>query len=731
MPNVFVLIRELRRRRVFRVAGLYLVGAFTVMEVADVVADPAGLPGWVLTALLYLLVLGFPLAVFLGWRYEFGEEGIVRTQPASADEIAAADTSLRKSDYAIFAAMVLIVGVIAYEVIPTLRNQSQQAPPGVTLPIPVKENSVAVLPFADLSPNSDHAYLADGLSDTVLHLLSQVHGLTVTARTSSFAFRDKAMDIGQIATALAVAHVLEGSVQLAGEQLRVIARLIDARDGSEVWSGNFDRELSGIFAVQDEIAREVVAALKVTVLDESETPVDERYQPKLAAYEQFVLGRSELYRYTSRSHQAAEEHFKKAIELDPNYAPAYVGLAETYLRQTVTLGRNPVEAQSLRLELVNKALDLDPLLAEAHNELAAIQAQDKDFEASLKSVQRAIELNPNLAEARAGYANLLVIQGRKEEALAQLRIAAEIDPQSDEIRADLARVLWSLARAEEAVAIIRENIVRNPDLPTNYALLARWLKQLGRAGASMYYVNVLHRMDPDNVRAWRALCEEYWQLWDEEASAKCFEEFIAAHPEDLDAKYWLAGLRGDLDEAIRLQEARVAAMPNFWYPRAQLADMLARAGEWDRVLEVLEPAFPQLFAEPPQVNDFSMWPARLVAMAWLEKGEQARADVLLDVMLETVMRSRKLQGAGWLSGVEDAQIYALQGETDKALDALERAIDSGWMFYALAAFEEASFSSLADHPRFQALKAHLAERMARERQWYEAHKDEPLESVTF
>jgi TolB-like protein/Flp pilus assembly protein TadD len=726
LPSPFVLFRELRRRRVFRVAGLYLVGAFTVLEVADVVSGPAGFPPWVLTALLYLLVIGFPIAVFLGWRYEIGDEGLIRTKPASAEDVEHMDLSLKTSDYVIFAAILVVAGAAAYQVVPSIRSQSEAAEKIAEEARIARANSIAVLPFADLSPGTYHAYLADGLSDTVLHLLSQVKGLSVTARTSSFAFRDRAMDVAQIAAALGVKNILEGSVQRAGDQVRIIARLIDAGTGSEKWSGNFDRDLSGIFAIQDEIAREVVAAMKVNVLDENKGRIEERYKPDLASYEQFVLGRRALLEETAKGDVEAEEHFKRAIELDPNYAEAYVGLARAYMRQPRSTGRNIKEAVSLSRPLVDKAIELDPLSSDAYVELAGFQVMDKKGKEAEKSIKRAIELNPSSAEAHAFYAQGLWIMGRHEEALARARIAADLDPQSADIQQELSKVLWSLARSEEAIAVIRDSIARNPGVPSNYGLLARWLKQTGRVGESIYYIRKLHQLDPANLR-WRSeFCEEYLQLWDKEASIECFESLIADYPDDLDARHKLATITGRHEDGARYTEEMVNQQPTSWYRKAQLGGYLVELEEWDRIIELYREAFPGLYADPPQITDWSQWPANYLAQAWIHTGEQDKADRLLEGMLQAVLRSRKLRASGWGTGIEDVQIYSLQGKKDLALDTLESAIDSGWMFYTFMLWDDRSLDPLRDDPRYDALLDKLEERMAEQRQWYEEHKDDPL-----
>jgi TolB-like protein/Flp pilus assembly protein TadD len=726
LPSPFILFRELRRRRVFRVAGIYLVGAFTVLEVADVVSGPAGFPAWTLTALLYLLVLGFPLAVFLGWRYEIGDEGLVRTKPASADDVQHMDLSLRKSDYAIFAAIVIVAGAVAYQVVPSIRSQSDAAERIAEEARIARANSIAVLPFADLSPGTDHAYLADGLSDTVLHLLSQVNGLSVTARTSSFAFRDKAMDVAQIAAALGVRNILEGSVQRAGDQVRIIARLVDAKSGSERWSGNFDRELSGIFAIQDEIAREVVAAMKVNVMDDNKGRIEERYKPDLASYEQYVLGRRALLEETARGHIEAEEHFRRAIELDPNYADAYVGLARTYMKQSISTGRNIEEAVSLSRPLVDKALELDPLSSDAYAELAGFQVMDKNVREAEKSIRRAIELNPSSAEAHAFYAQGLWIMGRHEEALARARIAADLDPQSVDIQQELARILWSLARSEEAMSVIEDSIARDPEAPSNYSMLARWLKHVGKAGESMYYINKLHQRDPENRGHRFALCEEYLQLWDTDSAIACFESLIEDFPDDLDAKHWLASVENRSEDGVRFTEEMVRQQPTSWYRKAQLGGHLVEIGDWGRIIELYREAFPDLYADKPKITEWSQWPAMQLAQAWIHTGEQGRADRLLDAMLQAVLRSRKLRASGWGTGIEDVQIYSLQGKKALALDTLEAAIDSGWMFYTFVLHYDNSLDPLRDDPRFDALLEELGEELEEQRQWFEEHKDDPL-----
>jgi TolB-like protein/Flp pilus assembly protein TadD len=719
------LYRELRRRRVFRGAGYYVLGAWLLLQVGDVIVEPAGLPGWTMTALLYVLVLLFPLALFLSWRYEFSEQGMVRSRPLAAADADELDLSLKARDFVILAGLVLVTGGALYQLIPSITTEHEEALEAERVARMAAPGSIAVLPFADIGPDAGQAYLGDGLADTVTHVLSQVDGLLVTARTSSFAFKDQNLDIPTIAEALNVANILEGSVQKAGERVRIIARLIDTEKGIELWSANFDRDLTAIFEIQDEIAREVVVALQ-GVLTEEDTEILDSYRPDLAAYEQVVLGRNESGRQTRASLLAAEGHFRKAIEIDPDYPLAYVYLSETLHDLSGPLGRNPNLAFEDRKALVAKALDLDPLTAAAHAELGMIHLGEKNFPAARASLERAIEINPSLASARGHYANLLFLEGDREAALSEARLSVELDPQSESLRTELALGLWSLARSEEAIAVLRENIRRHPDSTQSYPLLIRYLSQMGRAGEAMYYTEAVRRLDPDNARLWFESCTMHAQLWDSDAAEACIRAYSEAYPDNLDARSTLAFIDGDHEAALRYAEMNVEAQPEQWYRKLQLAEALIGVGEWERVVEIVGEAFPPLLADPPEVTDFGVWPATQLALAYTRLGEQEKADAIIDAALEALGRMRLRQGGGTISGIDDAVLYAIRGDQEEALSRLEAAIDSGWFFYSFGYPDAPAFADMKDDPRMIALWDRLAERMAEERAWYEAHKDDPL-----
>ena len=517
MPGPYFNLREWRRRKVFRGIGLYLLGSWTLLQVVELTSVPLALPDWTLTALLYVQVVVFPLAVWMAWRYEISDSGLVRTRPASITDDSA-KLALGRSDFVMLAALSLVVAVVAWRGLISIRTDAedtraltQQAEANAQQ---LLQNSVAVLPFIDLSPEQGQSFLGDGIADTVLHVLSQVKGLTVSARTSSFAFRNDELTIEQIATELGVGHILEGSVQRVGEQMRVIARLIDAASGTELWSGNFDRPTDEIFVVQDDIAHAVATALQGTVTADQREKIDKRYQPDLEAFEQYVLGKRELDIGNTESVASAVRRFELAIELDPDYALVYSMLAHAITRQNM-IARKPPGASTQRINaLIDQALQIDPTQAEAWSLRGMTLLQDKQFEQSEAAIERALELNPNSADIWAGYWNFLLLAGRQEEALQAIRRAAELDPESIQHRTRMAQQLFQLGRAEQAIFQIRELLRRHPDSSNAYGTLARYLNQIGQPGEAMWYVQAARQLDPDNREFWRGVCEQHWQLWD-------------------------------------------------------------------------------------------------------------------------------------------------------------------------------------------------------------------------
>jgi TolB-like protein/lipopolysaccharide biosynthesis regulator YciM len=722
---MFKLIRELRQRSVFRGAGFYLLAAWGMLQVGDVIVEPAGLPPWSMTALLYLLVLGFPIAMVFSWRYDLTDHGIVRAGTDPDDD--SGPQGLGAADYILLVSLFAIGGFALYQLLPIAQQSEAPATASATTDLQnLNPNSIAVLPFADISQNRDQEFLGDGISDTVMHVLSQIAGLSVTARTSSFAFKGKNLDVAEIARALAVAHVLEGSVQKAAEKVRIIARLIDARRGTEIWSGYYDREIDSIFAIQDEIAREVATALTTEVLNNSGPDIDEGYRPSLEAYEKFILGKQEFSKRSSTGAVAALPLFEEAVALDPNYALAHVYLAQA----VVAAGGQNKRGESLSRASVSiaKALDLDPQLADAHAANAFVLMRQKKFPEAEEAVNRALELRPSFASAYATQSLLRYMQGDLDKALELVRKAIELDPQENRYRTQLAQALWSVSRSEEAVAITKDAIRRNPDVPMNYAQLGRWSEQMGDLGKGAYWERYATRIDPAAKVEGLQECLTLTKLWAWDKAVPCLESHVAEQPEDTEGKQYLAVLTNDEDLGLSNLRDAIARNPNFAYRRYQISDWLVQAGLWQETIDTLKPVTKPLFEEVPRVDDFSVWAVRNLAQAYRGLGNDERADLLLDAGLAHIDRRRKLQGAGFVSGIEDVQFLMLKGRIDEAMSRLLAAVKSGWRFYSFG-LKTPFFDPVRDHPAFQKAYSILEEDMKDQLAWYEEHRNDPIESM--
>ena len=345
--------------------------------------------------------------------------------------------------------------------------------------------SVAVLPFADLSPQKDHEWLSDGISEAMINALSSLRNLRVPARTSSFFFKEKEVHIREIGEKLNVKNVLEGSVQVAGDTLRITAQLISVQDGYHLWSEKFDRKLDDVFSIQDEIAQEVVKALKVRLLGEEESRLTTRHTKNLEAYNLYLQGRYFWDKRGRESLNKSIEYFEKALEKDPNYALAYAGLADSYL----VLGNNgiipPGEAYTKAKEYVLKALEKDNGIAEAHATMASIMRDyDWDWTHSEKECRLAVQLNPGYGYAHQAYAFLLSMLARHEEAIKEIKIARDIDPLAPRITANVGNLLYKARKYDQALEELRKAIELYPEHAFSHALIARVYIALSRYEAA-------------------------------------------------------------------------------------------------------------------------------------------------------------------------------------------------------------------------------------------------------
>jgi TolB-like protein/Tfp pilus assembly protein PilF len=433
MKNLFA---ELKRRNVIRIAIFYGAAAWLILQVADVMLDILGAPDGSLRLLAAVLALGFPFALILAWAFEVTPEGIKLDSQVDRDR-QRSDQSARKLDIATIALLLLAIVLLLWsnlgqrigEAPAAARQAAPDAAPAAGQP---RDLSIAVLPFVNMSADPDNEYFSDGLSEEILNVLARMQDFRVAGRTSSFAFKDQQADLRAIGERLGVANILEGSVRRQGERVRVTAQLIDARDGYHLWSETYDRRLDDIFAIQDDIATEVVKALRLTLLDADEQVISQSAKGDVEAYNHYLLGQSLVRLRTREGLERALEEFQQAILIDPEYAPPYAGIAMVYALFDNYGYRSLGETNELAHRALERALALDPQSDEAWAVRGLLLNQGpgaaRRMPEARAALERAIEINPNNALAHLWIASLLFPDF--EAVSATLRRAYELDPLS-------------------------------------------------------------------------------------------------------------------------------------------------------------------------------------------------------------------------------------------------------------------------------------------------------------
>ena len=375
------------------------------------------------------------------------------------------------------AAVVIVAGVLAW----MLRSQSRAVPAA---------KSVAVLPFVNMSMEKENEYLSDGITEDLCTALTQVQGLHVPARTSSFAFKGKTEDIRKIAEQLNVATVLEGSVSKAGNKLRVTAQLVNAADGYHLWAANYDRDMSDILEIRSDIARQVVAALKVQLGVRETQRLEKKPTETSQAYDIYLLGRYEFNKFTEDGFNKAIEHFRRALEADPQFARASAGLAEAFNMLGYWNFLRPDSAFPEAKRAAERALEIDPKLAEAQSALGFITYEyEWRYSDGEREFAEAVRTNPKSADARLWYAEFLIVMGRFAEAREQLDRAAAADPLSVRLVIAVATWYWFQRQYDPALAELRKAIEMDPDNIVTQHFLGYLLLKMNRPAEAVAHVS--------------------------------------------------------------------------------------------------------------------------------------------------------------------------------------------------------------------------------------------------
>ena len=453
---------ELKRRNVYKVAITYGVIAWVLIQAASIVLPTFEAPNWVMKAFLVFLIFGFIISVFISWAFEATPEGLKRTENVLPDEAAKLPTwSRRKFVTFVVVAILIGAGLLGYQLAHKReQRQNGSAPPAGTTA--ASQKSIAVLPLLNESGNPQDEYFSDGLSEELIAALAQIRELKVIGRSSSFRFKDRKDDSKIIGEKLGVATLLEGTVRKQGDRVRIVAELINAADGIELWARTFDRELKDIFAVQQEIASAVASSLKVTLLGATERPDARWSTANPEAHDAYFLGHAAFLRRNVDDYRKAISHYDQAIALDPNYALAYTERSEAWTLIGDLTGTGKETWPKAKSD-AEKAVEIAPALAEAHAALGWVRFfTEWRFAEGVAELRRAKELSPTNPIANDLLARVILYLGKFDEAEEQARQAVTLDPYSVSAQTNLARVLFMFGKLDQADEAARKGAELQP-----------------------------------------------------------------------------------------------------------------------------------------------------------------------------------------------------------------------------------------------------------------------------
>lgn len=455
------IFEELKRRHVIKASIAYLVIAWVLLQVFSILLPMFNTPQWVLKTITLLMAVGFPIWIIISWIYEVTPDGIKKTKSVNQGSTKSPHINIRLNKL-ILVSLSIAIAFILY-------NQLWNKPTSETVIKNGDVKSVAVLAFTNMSSDKDQDYFCDGIAEDILNDLVYIEGLKVASRTSSFAFKGKNIDIREIGKKLDVNTILEGSVQKSGNTLRITAQLTNVADGYHLWSKRYEKELEDIFDIQNEIAQNIVQALKIKLSTEEKSKLLQVKTQNIKAYDFYIRGRN----YFNKTHQdkviLALPMFKKAIEIDENYALAYAGLADCYSEIYMYFDRTDENLQQA-LIASKKALELDSQLAETHSARGLALAQNNQYEEAEKEFKSAIQLNPKLFDAYYQYGRMFKSLGKQLKAAEQFKKAAQIDPDNYQpflfltsSYKDLNMETEMLEANKQTLQVLKNHIDFNPD----------------------------------------------------------------------------------------------------------------------------------------------------------------------------------------------------------------------------------------------------------------------------
>ncbi|UCC14438.1 MAG: hypothetical protein JSW21_00225 [Gammaproteobacteria bacterium] len=545
MARLASFLAEARRRRVFRSAGLYIVGAWVVLQVADIALNSLELPSGLLRYFWLAALAGFPIALIFGWYYEISPEGIRKTAPS--DHTEAETVALKVPDYVLIGALAVISGLVAAGLLERARLDETAV-----------DGGIAVLPLENVSGDDTQEYFSAGMHDALISSLSKIASLRVISRTSTLEL-NRSLSMPEIGKVLGVDTVIEGSVAREGDRVRIIVQLIDAAKDTHIWSESFNGQFTSVLTLQNEMARAIAAAVDVQLSDKEQAALGEEKSVDPDIYDTYMRGMYLVNKPSMPDRKRGIDILEEVVEKDPTNALAYAGLAYGY----AMLGHSPFpEGMYPASKLAaTRALELDDTLAEAHLSIGMLKLYyEWDFPAAEVAFQRAIDLNPNLAAAYLHYAYLLELYRDVERSLPLGNKSARLDPLSPFILENVGAQYWVAGQYDKALHFLNETLAIDPSSAFATCVKALVYCEIGEFERA--------RESADAIRkhpAWGFYYGVVLARAGRKVEAREFLAQIEKSPRNVVALMILNGTLGNNDEVFRwLAVAREIRLP--WYP---------------------------------------------------------------------------------------------------------------------------------------------------------------------
>ena len=714
------LFNELKRRNVFRVGIAYLVVAWLLAQVLQLVFESFGTPGWAIKTVLVLLATGFPFALFFAWAFEMTPEGLKRERDVDRSQSITHETG-KRLNFMIFAVMGLALAYFSYDkfvlsadrqtaAIESAMEEAVSAAGAeqvvIEATLPVSDKSIAVLPFVNMSSDAEQEYFSDGISEEILNSLAKVSELKVAGRTSSFAFKGQNQDLRQIGETLGVQNILEGSVRKSGDKIRITAQLIKVDDGFHLWSETYDRQLNDVFAIQDEIATAILKELKAVLLDGT-TALVTSARTDLEVYDLYLLAKQRMYERTELKLQSAADLLDQAIATDPEYAPAYAqrGIAALLLSET-SYGQIPhAESLAQAKGYLDKALELDANLAEAYAGMGLYyNGPPPQADKGMPMLEKALAINPNLINA----GNWLVL------------------------------LYWSTNQPGQSMALLDDITARDPLYKPAFGNRVYQLSIMGRVEEARAYIDSTEPFMPDDAQI---LQTRAWVDYSEGKMATGLKRMQAALKKQPNDRVFRVGVNEGHYGTQQYEEVFDDKWSNF-YVRALfnldrneeayiIASELATGGDVQQLFSLmnamdqsaeliryLEDRWPDLeaFEHSIPASMFGYREMADIALAYKRAGNQAlfedamrRLGAASEISLSHGIKGNDLQ-------IIVAAYHAMAGANDLALASLAQAIDNGLIISRKISKEYPFFRELEGDPEYEAIQARMIEHVNSERQ---------------